>query len=115
MGWAFFFFDLQEGAPRPVLFEPVIGASRNTRLLPFDHRTTGARRGQGKCAESRQGETRQAGQAQGQRQQKHVGLSPFQMQLQGCIRAALKLAGPDLGIVVSSTTAHWGTMPAYRG
>ena len=30
---------------------------------------------------------------------KDVGLSPFQMQLQGCIRAALKLAGPDLGIV----------------
>ena len=73
MGWAFFFFDLQEGAPRPVLFEPVIGASRNTRLLPFDHRTTGARRGQGKCAESRQGETPQAGQAQGQRQQKQEG------------------------------------------
>ncbi|PZN71878.1 MAG: hypothetical protein DM484_25355 [Candidatus Methylumidiphilus alinenensis] len=30
---------------------------------------------------------------------KDVGLSPFQMQLQGCIRAALKLAGADLGIV----------------
>jgi putative transposase len=30
---------------------------------------------------------------------KDVGLSPFQTQLQGCIRAALKLAGPDLGIV----------------
>ena len=73
MGWAFFFFDLQEGAPRPVLFEPVSGASRNTRLLPLDHRTTGARRGSGKCAESRQGEARQAGQAQGQRQQKQEG------------------------------------------
>ena len=46
---------------------------------------------------------------------KDVGLSPFQMQLQGCIRAALKLAGADLGIVVSCTTAHWGTMLAYRG
>lgn len=30
---------------------------------------------------------------------KDVALSPFQAQLQGCIRAALKLAGPDLGIV----------------
>ena len=30
---------------------------------------------------------------------KDVGLSPFQTQLQGCIRAALKLAGADLGIV----------------
>ena len=46
---------------------------------------------------------------------KDVELSPFQTQLQGCIRAALKLAGADLGIVVSCTTAHWGTMPAYRG
>jgi putative transposase len=30
---------------------------------------------------------------------KDVELSPFQAQMQGCIRAALKLAGPDLGIV----------------
>lgn len=30
---------------------------------------------------------------------KDVELSPFQTQLQGCIRAALKLAGVDLGIV----------------
>jgi len=30
---------------------------------------------------------------------KDVKLSPFQTQLQGCIRAALKLAEPDLGIV----------------
>jgi putative transposase len=30
---------------------------------------------------------------------KDVELSPFQTQLQSCIRAALKLAGPDLGIV----------------
>jgi putative transposase len=30
---------------------------------------------------------------------KDVELSPFQAQLQGCLRAALKLAGPDLGIV----------------
>jgi putative transposase len=30
---------------------------------------------------------------------KDVGLSPFQTQLQGCIRAALKLVGVDLGIV----------------
>lgn len=30
---------------------------------------------------------------------KDVELSPFLTQLQGCIRAALKLAGPDLGIV----------------
>ena len=30
---------------------------------------------------------------------KEVKLSPFQTQLQGCIRAALKLAGADLGLV----------------
>lgn len=30
---------------------------------------------------------------------KDVELSPFQTQLQGCLRTALKLAGPDLGIV----------------
>ncbi len=30
---------------------------------------------------------------------KDVELSPFQIQLQGCLRAALKLARPDLGIV----------------
>ena len=30
---------------------------------------------------------------------KDVGLSPFQTQLQGCIRAALELVGLDLGIV----------------
>jgi putative transposase len=30
---------------------------------------------------------------------KDVELSPFQTQLQGCIRTALKLAGPDFGIV----------------
>ena len=43
---------------------------------------------------------------------KDVELSPFQTQLQGCILAALKLVGVDLGIVVSCTTAHWGTTPA---
>jgi putative transposase len=43
---------------------------------------------------------------------KDVDLSPFQTQLQGCIRAALKLIGTGLGIVVSCTTAHWGTMRA---
>ena len=37
---------------------------------------------------------------------KDVGLSPFQMQLQGCIRAALELIGLDLGIVVLCTMAH---------
>ncbi len=65
MGWAFFFFDLQQGAPRPVLFEPVVAACWIPHVLPFDHRAASARRGQGKCAESRQGEARQAGQAQG--------------------------------------------------
>jgi len=73
MGWAFFFFDLQQTAPRPVFFEPVIAARRNPCVPPFDHGTTGARRGSGECAESRQGETHQAGQAQGQRQQKQEG------------------------------------------
>lgn len=33
------------------------------------------------------------------RNRKDVELSPFQTQLQGCLRTALKLAGPDLGIV----------------
>lgn len=33
------------------------------------------------------------------RNRKDVELSPFQAQLQGCIRTALKLAGPGLGIV----------------
>ena len=33
-------------------------------------------------------------------------LSPFQTQLQGCIRAALELIGLDLGIVVLCTMAH---------
>ena len=44
---------------------------------------------------------------------KDVALSPFQTQLQGCIRAALKLAGVDLSIVVACTTARWATTPAY--
>ena len=43
---------------------------------------------------------------------KDVELSPFLKQLQGCIRAALELVGLDFGLVVSCTTAHWGTMPA---
>ncbi len=37
---------------------------------------------------------------------KDVELSPFQTQLQGCIRAALELIGLDLGIVVLCTMAH---------
>ena len=45
---------------------------------------------------------------------KDAGLSPFQARLQGCIRAALKLAGADLGIAVSCTTAPWGTTRACR-
>ena len=45
---------------------------------------------------------------------KDVELSPFQTQLQGCIRAVLKLVGVGLSLVVSCTTAHWGTMPACR-
>lgn len=45
---------------------------------------------------------------------KDVELSPFQTQLQACIRGALALIGLDLGIIVSFTMAHWGTTRGYR-
>ena len=52
-------------------------------------------------AEGRQGENPRPGRPKGSVNQncKDVELSPFQTQLQGCLRTALNLAGPDLGIV----------------
>jgi len=73
MGWAFFFLDLQQAAPRPVLSEPVLAAGQGPRVLPFDHGATGARGSPGQRAEGRQGEEPEAGQAQGQRQQEPQG------------------------------------------
>ncbi|MCX7096279.1 MAG: transposase [Methylococcales bacterium] len=53
-GLGIFFFNFQQGVARPVFFEPVIGVGGNPGRLPFDHRTTGARRCPGIRPQSRQ-------------------------------------------------------------
>jgi hypothetical protein len=66
-------------------------------VLPVDHRATGARSGQGKCAEGRiikKNPWRGRPKGSANKNRKDEGLSPFQ----SGIRAALKLAGSDLGI-----------------